>query len=81
MKEFDCDNCEEKLIKNLGEFLKNPDVKPKIEFEVVKNASTTCYSIICWVNAIHDFYYVNKEVKPKKIKAKQAEDRKNVLLA
>jgi len=38
------------------------DLDPK----VVETASTACKCIIMWINGVYNFYFVNKEVKPKK---------------
>ena len=47
--------------------MKDEKNAPLLELSAVKKASEACESIMMWVNGIHDFYWVNKDVKPKKV--------------
>ena len=67
MKTFDRENMSEKMINNLGNFLKDPKYEPFIENEKVENASPAAHAFIIWVRALYEFYFVYKKVKPKKI--------------
>jgi dynein heavy chain len=46
---FDKDNVDEKIIKNLGAFLTDPEFKDTLEVNVVANASEACRCMIMWV--------------------------------
>lgn len=65
MKTFDKENVEEKMIVNLGKFIKDPKNEPILELDNVKKSSEACVCIIQWVKGIYDFYWVWKKVKPK----------------
>ncbi len=69
---FDRDNVEEKLVLNLGKFLKDPEQEKNLDIKVVENASTACKCIIMWINGVYNFYFVNKRVKPKKASLAEA---------
>ena len=72
MQKFDKENMEESVIKALGQYFADPEAKPDIEEDKVKNASTPCHSMLLWVRAMYDFYFVNKKVKPKKAALNEA---------
>ena len=72
---------DEKIVKNLGAFLFDPEVKDKIEVSSVENASVACKCIIMWINGVYNFYFVNKKVKPKKISLAESEAKVNTLNA
>lgn len=67
LMQFDRDNIDEKIIKNLGAYLTDPEFKDTLEENVVANASGPCKCIIMWIRGIYNYYFVNKRVKPKKI--------------
>lgn len=70
---FDKDNIDEKIIKSLGAFILDPEVKDQIEVSNVENASVACKCIIMWINGVYNFYFVNRKVKPKKIALGESE--------
>ena len=65
--EIDKERVEEKYIVQLGKFLSDPEIEPFIEVSKVEGASNACGCIIKWVRGIHDFYFVNKKIIPKRI--------------
>jgi dynein heavy chain len=66
---YDKDNTPEVIIKKLQPYLANPDFKP----EVVKRVSLACFGLCAWVRAMDTYYWVSKEVAPKKAKLKEAQ--------
>ena len=42
MRNFDRENMEESMIKNLGDYLNDPETKPYLESEKVKSVSISC---------------------------------------
>ena len=75
------DNVEEKTIRQLGDFLNNPENKENLKEEKVTNASLACGCFIKWVRGMYNLYEVNKKVKPKKEKKAIAEKKANELMA
>lgn len=73
MQGFDKENMPEKVVQSLGAYFNDPEVKPFLEKSVVEKAYEACGSMLSWVHAMHDFYYVNKKVKPKKIELAKAQ--------
>lgn len=72
---YDKDNLEEKVVKNLGAYLHDPEYKDTLEVSIVANASEACKTIIMWVNGVYNYYFVNKKVKPKKIALAESEGK------
>ena len=72
---YDKDAIEEKIVMNLGSYLKNPENATNLDPAVVANASTACKCIIQWINGIYNFYFVNKKVKPKKEALKGSQEK------
>lgn len=64
---FDKENIDEKIIKNLGQYLNDPEFKDTLEESAVEKASAACKCFIVWIKGIYNFYFVNKRVKPRKI--------------
>ena len=75
------DDVEEKTIKQLGDFLNNPENKENLKEEKVMNASIACGCFIKWVRGMYNLYEVNKKVRPKKEKKAVAEKQANDLMA
>lgn len=73
MQIFDKENISEKVIQSLAAYFNDPEVKPFIEKSVVEKAYEACGSMLAWVHAMHDFYFVNRKVKPKKIELAKAQ--------
>ncbi|KRX11121.1 P-loop containing nucleoside triphosphate hydrolase [Pseudocohnilembus persalinus] len=71
--DYDKENMDEKIVKNLGKFLNDPENQGKLEPAVVANASKACECIISWINGIYNFYFVNKKVIPKKQALQESE--------
>lgn len=63
----------EKLVQSLGAYFNDPEAKPFLEKNVVEKAYEACGSMLSWAHAMHDYYYVNKKVKPKKIELEKAQ--------
>lgn len=78
---YDRDNMDEKIVTNLGKFLKDPENNKSLDIKIVENASTACKCIIQWINGIYSFYFVNKKVKPKKQSLAEAQAKSSVLQA
>lgn len=76
---YDKDNMDEKIVKNLGQFLNDPEFKDTLDVKVVAKASEACKCIIQWINGVYNFYFVNKKVKPKKIALAESESKVNNL--
>lgn len=64
---YDKENMDEKIVKNLGTYLNDPEFKDDLEVGKVENASVCCKCIIMWINGVYSYYFVNKKVKPKKL--------------
>lgn len=79
LMEFDIENIEEKNIVALGKFLKDPQFSEFLKPDNVEKASQSCKCLIQWINGIYSYFFVNKKVKPKKQKLKEAEDKVNEL--
>ncbi|EAS00969.2 dynein heavy chain (macronuclear) [Tetrahymena thermophila SB210] len=73
MQGFDKENIPEKVIQQLGAYFNDAEAKPFLEKNVVEKAYEACGSMLAWVHAMHDYYYVNKKVKPKKIELAKAQ--------
>ncbi len=70
---YDLELIPEDTIARLTKYLLDPAVKEEIRVDNVEKASTACKCIIMWINGIYNFYFVNKKVKPKKIKLAESE--------
>ncbi|XP_050431121.1 dynein axonemal heavy chain 1-like [Adelges cooleyi] len=77
---YDKENMTEALIQKLEPYIENPNFRP----EKIITVSKACTSLCSWVHAIYKYYFVNKEVKPKKealaaanLRLKAAEDELN----
>ena len=77
--EFDAENLEEKNIIALGKFLKDPQYAEQLKPENVEKASLSCKCLIQWINGIYSYFFVNKKIKPKKLKLNEANDKVNEL--
>lgn len=63
---------QEKTVQSLGAYFNDAEVKPFLEKSVVEKAYEACGSMLSWVHAMHDYFYVNRKVKPKKIELGKA---------
>ncbi len=75
MKSFNKEAIEDKIIQNLGAYFNDPEVKDYLEKSVVEKASPVCYSMLMWVRAMYDFYFVNRKVKPKKAALEESNEK------
>uniref|UniRef100_A0A7S3ZAX1 AAA+ ATPase domain-containing protein n=1 Tax=Lotharella globosa TaxID=91324 RepID=A0A7S3ZAX1_9EUKA len=66
---FDKDNIKEKVIKQIGPYVKDEKFAPA----VIKNASAACEAVCKWVHAMYKYHFVLKEVEPKKQKLAKAQ--------
>ena len=73
------DGVEEGTIKKLGTFL--TENAEQLKPENVEKSSTAAFSLIKWVQGIYNYYFVNKEIKPKKEKLAKAEGEAKKLLS
>ncbi|EFC47930.1 hypothetical protein NAEGRDRAFT_78559 [Naegleria gruberi] len=66
---YDKENIQESIIRRITKYYNDP------EFQVnrVKEVSLALVAMCQWVRAMYDFYWVNKEVEPKREKARGAE--------
>eukprot|EP00698_Gefionella_okellyi_P007650 TRINITY_DN186_c0_g3_i1.p1 TRINITY_DN186_c0_g3~~TRINITY_DN186_c0_g3_i1.p1 ORF type:complete len:2618 (+),score=811.11 TRINITY_DN186_c0_g3_i1:164-8017(+) len=71
---YDKDKIAESVIVQINKYIDLPDFQP----ERVAQVSKACKSICLWVRAMHKYYYVAKEVEPKRmaLAAAQAEKQK-----
>jgi dynein heavy chain, axonemal len=69
LKDFDKDNIPESVITEVEPLVKDPE----FTFEVVDKASKACSGICLWVHAMHTYYFVAKNVEPKKAKLREAQ--------
>lgn len=76
---YDKENMSEKLVTDLGNFLHHADQKEDLSQERVAKASVVCKSMMEWIKAMYDFYFVNKVVKPKKARLKEASEKADKL--
>ncbi len=72
------DDVDEPTVKRLGDFLN--ENKDSLTKDAVKSSSTAAAGLIMWVNGIYNFYFVNKEIKPKKEKLAKAEAEAKALM-
>uniref|UniRef100_A0A7S4DG85 AAA+ ATPase domain-containing protein n=1 Tax=Lotharella globosa TaxID=91324 RepID=A0A7S4DG85_9EUKA len=73
---YDKDNMKESVIKKVVALKQNPDFNP----ETIKKSSTPASIVCTWVLAMETYYFVNKEVIPKKILLKKAQGEVAVLM-
>jgi len=70
LKGFDKDNIPERIMKEIDPICANPD----FVFEKVNGASRACSGICLWVRAMQTYYYVARDVEPKRIKLAAAKE-------
>ena len=75
MKSYNKESIEDKIIQNLGTYFNDPEVKDNIEKTVVEKASPVCSSMLMWVRAMYDFYFVNRKIKPKKAALEESNEK------
>lgn len=66
---FDRNAIDEVMIKRIEPYLEREEFQP----EAVKKSSTAAFGISQWVRAMHTYYYVNRDVAPKRAALEQAE--------
>ena len=66
MKEYKKEEMPEAIVKSLSRYLDDPENEAMLKEEKVTGASKEVWSMLCWAEAMRKFYYVNKEVLPKK---------------
>eukprot|EP01064_Diplonema_japonicum_P034413 TRINITY_DN7114_c0_g1_i1.p1 TRINITY_DN7114_c0_g1~~TRINITY_DN7114_c0_g1_i1.p1 ORF type:complete len:4107 (+),score=1152.60 TRINITY_DN7114_c0_g1_i1:350-12322(+) len=72
LKTYDRDSLDEGTIKKLSKFVvDDPDFTPE---KIGSQGSAACKSLCMWCRALHIYYYVAKDVAPKKIKLKAAQE-------
>lgn len=81
MKSYNRDAMEEKIILSLGSYFNDPEAKENLEKSAVEKASPVCYSMLMWVRAMYDYYFVNKKVKPKKAALEESNEKVSKLNA
>ena len=69
---YDKDNIEEATIKQIGKFMDNPEFQP----ERVAQVSKACKSMSIWVRAMHKYYYIARDVEPKRERLRAAQIEK-----
>lgn len=77
---FDKDNIPEAVIKNITPLIENPDFTP----EKIAKVSKACTAVCTWVNAMHTYYFIARDVEPKRQKLASAQtelDETNASLA
>ncbi|BFI30788.1 dynein axonemal heavy chain [Marchantia polymorpha subsp. ruderalis] len=67
---YDKDLLDDPLLKKIAKFTKQPEFVP----ETIGRVSSACKGLCLWVRAMETYGYINKDVMPKKIKLKNAQD-------
>ena len=67
--QFDKDAIAEKTIKAVTHLIENELFTP----EVIAKVSKACTAICTWVHAMHTYYYISREVEPKRQRLEKAE--------
>lgn len=75
MRTYDKEHIPDNIIKNLEKYLNDPNNTEMLEEKNVTKASPEVWSMLCWATAMHKFYYVNKEVLPKKKNLEEAQKK------
>lgn len=70
LKSYDKENMDESAIKRVESHLD----KEEFQDDVIKRSSTAAYGIAQWVRAMHTYFYVSRDVAPKRAALKEAED-------
>ena len=73
LEDFDKDNIDPKIVKKLGVFMKDQSFTP----EIIGQSSTACRSMCMWARAIDNYYWVTKDLGPKKAALAVAQDKLN----
>eukprot|EP00754_Rhynchopus_humris_P034627 Rhum_TRINITY_DN15982_c0_g1::Rhum_TRINITY_DN15982_c0_g1_i1::g.162572::m.162572/K10408/DNAH; dynein heavy chain, axonemal len=73
LEEFDKDRVDPKVVKKLQVFIKDPGFTP----EIIGQLSVPCKSMCLWARAIDNYYWVTKDLGPKKEALKVAEKKLN----
>eukprot|EP00911_Craspedida_sp_UC1_P001417 UC1_evm1s1067 len=77
MFDFDKDNIPEKTINKISPYMEDENFTPK----AIEKVSRACTSICKWVRAMHKYHNVAKNVEPKRIKLKEANEKLEVVKA
>ena len=75
--EFDKDGIEDKTIKQLTPYMNNEN----FTVDKVEKASVACRAICMWARAMYKYYFVAREVEPKKLKLAEAQASLDVTIA
>jgi len=68
---YDKESIQEATVRKITKYYNDPDFEPKR----VKEISEALVAMCQWVRAMYDFYWVNKDVEPKRQKAREAEEQ------
>jgi dynein heavy chain, axonemal len=78
---YDMDSLDEATVTKLGKYFQ--EKKDTLTPALVEKSNLAAGALFKWIQAAHDFYYVNRKVKPKKaaleIANKQADQLKGEL--
>jgi dynein heavy chain, axonemal len=77
LKEYDKDNIPDSVIQEIDPLVKDPD----FTFEQVDKASKACSGICLWVHAMYTYFFVAKNVEPKKAKLREAQESLDATMA
>eukprot|EP00755_Sulcionema_specki_P039442 Sspe_Gene.24365::Locus_9652_Transcript_6_6_Confidence_0.333_Length_4767::g.24365::m.24365/K10408/DNAH; dynein heavy chain, axonemal len=77
LEEYDKDNIDPKVIKKLQQFIKDPGFTP----DIIGQSSNPCKSMCMWARAIDNYYWVTKDLGPKKQALAVAEAKLNAARA
>lgn len=78
---YDKENIPEKTINELTAYKNTQEAQDLFTLQAAEKASKACVCIYLWTDAIYTFYFVNKEVKPKKVMLAQAQEKADGLSA
>lgn len=70
LQKFDKDSLNQEVIDKLTPYIENPKFEP----EMVRKASVAAEGLCKWVRAMFNYYYVNKDVKPKQESLNEAKE-------
>lgn len=79
LRKYDRENIVEKVINDLGNYMKTQEGQDYLTLDAAQKASAACVCIYKWTTAIYEFYFVNKKVIPKKKLLAEAEEKASVL--
>ena len=69
LQNYDKESLTQDIIDRIGPYMQMERFNP----EIVKHASNAAEGVCRWIRAIYNFYFINEDVKPKKLALQKAE--------